>query len=225
MAVMERNGEKALAPSEARRSTPRSCRSRSSSGRGSIMKLARPQRQQVDFIPTGSIALDLALGVGGIPRGRITEIFGPESSGKTTVCQHVIAEAQKRGRRGGVHRRRARAGSGLRPRVRRQRRRAAREPAGHRRAGARDHRDAHPLRRHRRRRRRLGGGPRAPRGDRGRDGRLVRRHPGPAHEPGAAQADRRREPLEHRRSSSPTSCARRSASCSATRRPRRAAAR
>ncbi|HEX5588887.1 MAG TPA: recombinase RecA, partial [Candidatus Limnocylindrales bacterium] len=53
--------------------------------------------QQVDFIPTGSIALDLALGVGGIPRGRITEIFGPESSGKTTVCQHVIAEAQKRG--------------------------------------------------------------------------------------------------------------------------------
>jgi recombination protein RecA len=66
-------------------------------GRGSIMKLGSQDRQQVDFIPTGSIALDLALGVGGIPRGRITEIFGPESSGKTTVCQHVIAEAQKRG--------------------------------------------------------------------------------------------------------------------------------
>src|SRR6202795_188033 len=66
-------------------------------GVGSIMKLGAFSRQQVDFIPTGSIALDLALGVGGIPRGRITEIFGPESSGKTTVCQHVIAEAQKAG--------------------------------------------------------------------------------------------------------------------------------
>ena len=66
-------------------------------GRGSIMKLGSAERQSVDSIPTGSIALDLALGVGGIPRGRITEIFGPESSGKTTVCQHVIAEAQKRG--------------------------------------------------------------------------------------------------------------------------------
>ena len=66
-------------------------------GVGSIMKLGAAARQQVDFIPTGSIALDLALGVGGIPRGRITEIFGPESSGKTTVCQHVIAEAQRRG--------------------------------------------------------------------------------------------------------------------------------
>ena len=66
-------------------------------GRGAIMKLGSRERQLVDTIPTGSIALDLALGVGGIPRGRITEIFGPESSGKTTVCQHVIAEAQARG--------------------------------------------------------------------------------------------------------------------------------
>jgi recombination protein RecA len=66
-------------------------------GRGSIMKLGSAERQAVDSIPTGSIALDLALGVGGVPRGRITEIFGPESSGKTTVCQHVIAEAQRRG--------------------------------------------------------------------------------------------------------------------------------
>ena len=66
-------------------------------GRGSIMRLGSAERQQVDFIPSGSIALDLALGVGGIPRGRITEIFGPESSGKTTVCQHIIAEAQRRG--------------------------------------------------------------------------------------------------------------------------------
>jgi recombination protein RecA len=66
-------------------------------GTGSIMKLGSAERQQVDFIPTGSIALDLALGVGGVPRGRVTEIFGPESSGKTTVCQHIIAEAQRRG--------------------------------------------------------------------------------------------------------------------------------
>ncbi|HEX5467122.1 MAG TPA: recombinase RecA [Candidatus Limnocylindrales bacterium] len=66
-------------------------------GRGSIMKLGSAEKQQVDAIPTGAIALDLALGVGGVPRGRITEIFGPESSGKTTVCQHVIAEAQRRG--------------------------------------------------------------------------------------------------------------------------------
>ena len=61
------------------------------------MRLGSDRAQQIDAIPTGSIALDLALGVGGIPRGRITEIFGPESSGKTTVCQHVLAEAQKLG--------------------------------------------------------------------------------------------------------------------------------
>src|SRR5213592_868466 len=66
-------------------------------GTGSIMKLGAGSIAAIDVIPTGSIALDLALGVGGIPRGRITEIFGPESSGKTTICQHVIAEAQRRG--------------------------------------------------------------------------------------------------------------------------------
>jgi recombination protein RecA len=66
-------------------------------GQGSIMRLGSDVRQQIDAIPTGSIALDLALGVGGVPRGRITEIFGPESSGKTTVCQHVLAEAQRLG--------------------------------------------------------------------------------------------------------------------------------
>ena len=66
-------------------------------GRGSIMKLGSSERQHVEAISTGAIALDLALGVGGLPRGRITEIFGPESSGKTTLCQHVLAEAQKKG--------------------------------------------------------------------------------------------------------------------------------
>src|ERR1041384_1511086 len=66
-------------------------------GRGAIMKLGSAERQAVDSIPTGSIALDLALGVGGIPRGRITEIFGPESSGKTTIALQIIAESQKQG--------------------------------------------------------------------------------------------------------------------------------
>src|SRR5437762_11525199 len=92
----ERNGEKALA--ERGRAVDAAILSiEKQFGTGSIMKLGSAQRQQVDFIPTGSIALDLALGVGGIPRGRITEIFGPESSGKTTVCQHIIAEAHPKG--------------------------------------------------------------------------------------------------------------------------------
>ncbi len=66
-------------------------------GEGAIMKLGEATGMKVDAIPTGSISLDLALGVGGIPRGRVTEIYGPEASGKTTLCQHIIAEAQKRG--------------------------------------------------------------------------------------------------------------------------------
>jgi recombination protein RecA len=67
-------------------------------GKGSIMKLgAAATLEPIAAIPTGSLALDLALGIGGIPRGRITEIFGPEASGKTTLAQHIIAEAQRRG--------------------------------------------------------------------------------------------------------------------------------
>jgi recombination protein RecA len=66
-------------------------------GKGSIMKMGETAKLQIEAIPTGSIALDLALGIGGIPRGRITEIYGPESSGKTTLAQHIIAEAQKIG--------------------------------------------------------------------------------------------------------------------------------
>ncbi len=66
-------------------------------GEGAIMRLGDATHLQIDAIPTGALALDIALGVGGVPRGRILEIYGPESSGKTTVCQHIIAEAQRMG--------------------------------------------------------------------------------------------------------------------------------
>ncbi|NQU99430.1 MAG: DNA recombination/repair protein RecA, partial [Parcubacteria group bacterium] len=66
-------------------------------GDGSIMKLGEVRIQQIDSIPTGSISLDIALGIGGVPRGRVIEIFGPESSGKTTLAQHIIASIQKKG--------------------------------------------------------------------------------------------------------------------------------
>ena len=65
-------------------------------GEGSIMKLGNVKKSNVDVIPTGSFSLDLALGVGGLPKGRIVEIFGPESSGKTTLALNVIAQAQKK---------------------------------------------------------------------------------------------------------------------------------
>ena len=66
-------------------------------GKGSIMKLSEGVDQQIDVIPTGCLTLDVALGIGGVPRGRIVEIYGPESSGKTTVALHILAEAQKLG--------------------------------------------------------------------------------------------------------------------------------
>ncbi len=68
-----------------------------SCGKGSIMRLGMDSRVRVESIPTGAINLDAAIGIGGIPRGRITEIYGPESSGKTTLCLHVVANAQKNG--------------------------------------------------------------------------------------------------------------------------------
>ena len=67
-------------------------------GKGSVMKLGEGGvKMNVETIPTGSLSLDIALGLGGIPKGRVVEIYGPESSGKTTVALHMIAEVQKRG--------------------------------------------------------------------------------------------------------------------------------
>src|SRR5262245_51172778 len=67
-------------------------------GKGSIMRLGDMDgRELVEAVPTGSIALDLALGIGGVPRGRVVEIYGPESSGKTTLASHIVAECQKHG--------------------------------------------------------------------------------------------------------------------------------
>ena len=66
-------------------------------GRGAIMRLGEKNNLEIEAIPTGSLSLDIALGIGGVPRGRITELYGPESSGKSTLCQHIIAEAQKMG--------------------------------------------------------------------------------------------------------------------------------
>ncbi len=66
-------------------------------GEGTIMRMGEAQHLQIETIPTGSLSLDIALGVGGVPRGRVIEIYGPESSGKTTLCQHIIAEAQRMG--------------------------------------------------------------------------------------------------------------------------------
>ena len=169
-----------------------------SHGKGSIMRMGTDgPKVQVPAIPTGAINLDAAIGIGGIPRGRITEIYGPESSGKTTVCLHVIANAQ---RMGGMcafidaehaldieYARQAGGGRGQPPRL----------AARHGRAGAGDRRDAGALRRPGRGGDRLGRGAGAAGGDRGRDGRQPRRPAGAADEPGAAQADGRDQPLVH----------------------------
>ena len=66
-------------------------------GDGAIMRLGEAQHMEIEAIPTGCISLDIALGIGGVPRGRVIEIYGPESSGKTTICQHIVAESQKLG--------------------------------------------------------------------------------------------------------------------------------
>ena len=66
-------------------------------GKGSVMRLGQQDKIEIESIPTGSLSLDLELGIGGLPKGRIVEIYGPESSGKTTLALHVLAESQKKG--------------------------------------------------------------------------------------------------------------------------------
>ena len=120
-------------------------------GSGAVMKMGERTNMAIEVVPTGALALDLALGVGGLPRGRITEIYGPESSGKSTLAMHVVAEAQ---RNGGVCAY-IDAEHAMDPVYassdRRRRRPTPDLPARHRRAGARDLRHADPLRRDRRR--------------------------------------------------------------------------
>ena len=161
-------------------------------GKGSIMRLgSRDVLVPVSVIPTGSISLDAALGVGGFPRGRVIEIFGPESGGKTTMALHVIAQAQKARRTGGVHRRRARARSELFAQAGRGRGQFAGFAARQRRAGAGDHRGADSLGRRGCGGGGLGGGVGAARGTRRRNGRSADGLAGAADVASAAQADRR----------------------------------
>ena len=165
-------------------------------GKGTIMRMGDEGAQvKVNAIPTGALSLDLALGIGGMPRGRIVEVFGPESSGKTTLVYHVLAEAQKLG---GVCAF-IDAEHAMDPLYAREigarHRRAARLPARLRRAGAGGLRHARALGRRRRRRDRLGRRADAALRARGPDGRPDRRPAGADDEPGDAQA--RRQPQPH----------------------------
>ena len=116
-------------------------------GDGVVMKLGEATQLAVEAIPTGSLSLDIALGVGGVPRGRIVEIYGPESSGKTTLCLHVIAEAQQLGGICGFVDVEHALDPAYAGQDRRGRQQSLHQPAGHRRAGAGDRRGAGALRR------------------------------------------------------------------------------
>ena len=173
-------------------------RSKSSSVRAPIMKLGDNTAMQVDAISTGSLGLDLALGVGGVPRGRIIEVFGPESSGKTTLALHILAEAQKKG--GEVafidveHALDPAYASALGVNI--DELLVSQPDTGEQAHG--DLRGAGAFRCHRRHRRGLRGRYGAPRRDRGRDGRQPRRPAGPSDESGHAQADQRHRQDQHR---------------------------
>ena len=167
-------------------------------GKGSIMKLGKNDKaMEIETVSTGSLGLDIALGVGGLPRGRVVEIYGPESSGKTTLALHTRRRSAEGRRHLRLHRCRARARPDLCAQARRQCRRAADLAARRRRAGARNRRHAGALRRDRRAGDRFGRRARSARGARRRDGRQPARPAGAADEPGAAQAHRLDQPVQH----------------------------
>lgn len=97
MAVEEKEEKKSVSPERVKALNLAIEKIEKDFGKGSIMKLGDKTTVNVDAIPTGALSLDVALGIGGIPRGRIIEIYGPESSGKTTLAQHIVAECQKKG--------------------------------------------------------------------------------------------------------------------------------
>ena len=99
MADKKKAAVEAAAPASDKRKALETCMAQieKAYGKGSIMRLGENTGVVVEAIPTGSLSLDLALGIGGVPKGRIVEIYGPESSGKTTLALHIVAEAQKRG--------------------------------------------------------------------------------------------------------------------------------
>ena len=164
-------------------------------GKGSAMKLGSRDKMEIETISTGSLGLDIALGVGGLPRGRVVEIYGPESSGKTTLALHAIAEAQKVGGTAAFVDAEHALDPSYAKKLGRRHRRADRVAARHRRAGARDRRHSGPLERDRRAGDRFGRRAGAAGRNRGRDGRQPCRPAGAADEPGAAQADRLDQPL------------------------------
>ena len=167
-------------------------------GKGSILRLgSKDAIVPVAVISTGSISLDAALGIGGFPRGRIVEIFGPESSGKTTIALQAVAEAQKIGGMAAF----IDVEHALDPDLRPQARRGCRQPAGLaarlRRAGARDHQRADQLRRDRRAGGGLGGRAGAQGRTRRRDGRQLHGRAGAPDVAGHAQAHRHRVEVEY----------------------------
>ena len=167
-------------------------------GKGAIMRMGdKDVEKGIEVVSTGSLGLDLALGVGGLPRGRVVEIYGPESSGKTTLTLQVIANIQKLGGTAAF----IDAEHALDPQYAQRlgvdHVRAAALPAGQRRTGARDRRHAGALGLRRLRGRRLRRRAHAQGRDRRRNGRAADGPAGTPHEPGAAEAHRQHQALQH----------------------------